>query len=483
MEISQHYIITSAVLLSLAGSLAGCATKHEGTSGRSEAAANSQSRAFAIVDTAQGTCYNNSVEIECPAPGAAFYGQDAQYTGNVPSYQDNGNSTVTDQVTGLVWTQSLSAASMVWSDAAGYCAALELGGIDDWRLPNIKELWSIRDFSAGWPWLDTDYFYLVGNGKEGAQQHSWSSNYYQVDTELAQRDVAFVVNDWTGHIKALNGRRFVRCVSGSPYGINDFQDNGDNTISDHATGLMWSKNDSGKSLNWQEALAYAENATDAGYDDWRLPNIKELQSLVDYSGVFPAIDRSVFNISTITNEADNVDYPFFWSSTTNPYIDPHDAHGYWFAWYVAFGYAVDHEGHDMHGAGAVRFDTKAEGGADGPDGERYYNYVRLVRGGDVSNTPAGDPATVKANRVVSFADGDTGGIGHRPDGGGPGGPGQRPDVAAAAATLNISETALIKALGKPNQGPPDFAAAAIALGVTTDELINALGVPGRPPQR
>ncbi len=113
-----------------------------------------------------------------------------------------------------------------------------------------------------------------------------------------------------------------------------------------------------------------------------MPNVKELQSIADYSGVFPAID-SIFAISEITNEAGNADYPYVWTSTSNPYIDPNDADGYWYAWYVAFGYAVDPNGNDIHGAGAVRFDTKVEGGAVGPDGERYYNFVRLVRNAEL----------------------------------------------------------------------------------------------------
>ena len=52
---------------------------------------------------------------------------------------------------------------------------------------------------------------------------------------------------------------FVLCVRGNPrYGVNDFQDNGDNTISDRATGLMWAKPDSGKGMNWQAALAWVQ---------------------------------------------------------------------------------------------------------------------------------------------------------------------------------------------------------------------------------
>ena len=117
---------------------------------------------YPIVDTGQDTCYDNSELIDCPAEGEVFYGQDAQFTGNMPSYTDNGDGTVTDNVTGLVWTQDQSDQSMDWSQAPNYCETLTTGDITDWRVPNIKELWSIRDFSTGWPWVDTDYFHLVG---------------------------------------------------------------------------------------------------------------------------------------------------------------------------------------------------------------------------------------------------------------------------------------------------------------------------------
>ena len=440
---------------------------------------------FTVVDTNQGTCYDTSELVDCPAEGEAFFGQDAQYTGNTPSYTDNGDGTVTDDVTGLVWAQDLSDAAMAWDEAAGYCEGVEIGDVDDWRLPNIDELWSIRDFSAGWPWVDTDYFYLVGDGSEGGQQHSWSSNDYLVDTDEAVENVAFIVNDWTGHIKALDGERFVRCVSGDEYGVNDFADNGDETVTDNATGLMFTQGDSGEAMDWEAALAYAEAATVGGYDDWRLPNIKELQTIADYSGILPAIDP-VFSASGIINEAGNDDYPYYWSSTSNPYIDPRDEDGYWYAWYLASGYAVDTDGNDTHGAGAVRFDTKTEDGPDGIDAERGENYVILVRGGDVTETPDGDSTVVNPDRVVEFEAGETsvGGQGGGPDDGtgaaedGAGAPedgAQGPDMAAAAEQLGVTEEELMDALGTGPGEPIDLEAAAESLGVTVEELEAALG--------
>ena len=389
--------------------------------------ATSSDLTYPIVDTNQGFSYDNYNQIDGPKEGEDFYGQDAQYTGVKPSYTDTGNGVITDNVTGLVWTQNLSTMAMPWSEASSYCDTLTTGGYNDWRLPTVKELWSIRDFSQGWPWLDTDYFHLVGDGSEQRQHHSWTSNRYLVKSDYQNQQLegepSFIVNDWTGHIKAMSGNRFVRAVRGNKnYGINNFVDNNDETITDKATGLMWSKNDNGEAINWEAALAYAENATVTGYEDWRLPNIKELQSIADYSGVFPAMDTTMFNLTALKDVKGQTDYPFYWSSTNNPYIDAlhHDANatdtiepGYSYAWMLAAGYCADMEGNDLHGAGAVVFDTKSEEVSDGSGIEVFYHHVRLVRGGNVTKTPAGDATTVKNNRVVSFPDGITN-VGGRP---------------------------------------------------------------------
>jgi len=463
----------------------------------SEVTANSE-YTYPIVDTNQGICYNNSELIDCPKSGEAFYGQDAQYTGITPSYTDNGDGTITDNVTGLLWTQDLSDSSISWEEADDYCDSLELAGYDDWYLPTAKELWSIRDFSQGWPWVDTDYFYLVGDGSEQRQHHSWTSNPYLVESEYqneqVQGDPAFIVNDWTGHIKAMSGNRFVRAVRGDiSYGTNDFVDNGDGTVNDNATGLMWSQDDNGEAINWETALAYAEDSTYAGYNDWRLPNVKELQSIADYSGVFSAINTSVFNPTKLTNIKGQTDYPFYWSSTSNP-VEGSDGEvdsGSVYAWVLAAGYNTDPDGYDLHGAGSVVFTPKSEENFTERDPEIHrYNYVLLVRGGNVTETPEGDPTTVNSDRVVVFEDGITNmpengeGRPHRPgspEQGGPGRPensGGQPmfDTAAAVEQLGVSEEALIDALGDPNQGPPDFAAAAEILGITEADLLDALGI-------
>lgn len=335
---------------------------------------------YPLVDTGQTSCYDTENEITCPVEGESYYGQDAQHNGAQFSFIDNGDQTVTDKHTGLMWQQVPSSAGYSWQEAVDYCNSLELAGYDDWRIPTLKELFSISDFSQGWPYIDTEYFHLA-SGLVTKDEQYWSSNFYHVGTTHGGAESAFGVNHVTGHIKAYPAEaggpfgNYVRAVRGTDYGTNNLVDNGDGTVTDAATGLMWMHNDTGEAVDWQEALRNAESAAYAGHTDWRLPSVKELQGLVDYSGVFPAIDP-LFTCAPITNEAGNADYGYYWSSTSALFQENGP---YYYAWYVAFGRAVDNEGEDSHGAGAVRFDTKVEGGPLGEGGERYYNYVRLVR--------------------------------------------------------------------------------------------------------
>lgn len=381
---------------------------------------------YPIVDTAQIGCYDQSREI--PWPRQRFYGQDAQYQGNSPSYLNNGDGTVTDQITGLMW-QKTPGPKMTWDEAVASVEAFNaigLGGHRDWRLPTIKELYSLIEFigidprpdltaTTGLvPYLDTDYFdFQYGDPAKGERiidAQYWSSTRY-VGTTMNGHPTAFGVNFADGRIKGYGidpngppGRRqaktaFVRYVRGNPnYGMNHFTDNGDGTITDAATGLMWTKTDSGKGLNWEAALKYAETNRTAGHTDWRLPNAKELQSIVDYTRAPDATQSAaidpLFIVSEIRNEGGEPDYPEYWTSTTHSAGPRNDT-----AVYIAFGRALGFMGMppgnlsnlrlmDVHGAGAQRSDPKSGNAAlfpkgRGPQGDviRIENYVRCVRGG------------------------------------------------------------------------------------------------------
>lgn len=77
---------------------------------------------------------------------------------NPASYTDNGDGTVTDKVTGLMWQQAVPETSYTWPQAVSYCDALTLAGHSDWRLPRRIELVSLVDFGRGNPAIETTYF-------------------------------------------------------------------------------------------------------------------------------------------------------------------------------------------------------------------------------------------------------------------------------------------------------------------------------------
>ncbi|MBM4046370.1 MAG: DUF1566 domain-containing protein, partial [Planctomycetes bacterium] len=112
---------------------------------------------YKIIDTGQVRSYNNTTEMTTPTSGQSFYGQDANYTGYAPSYRDNGDGTVSDLVTGLMWQKSpdrngdgiINYGDKLYFDVAlAGASSFRLAGYNDWRLPTIKELYSLIMFSG-----------------------------------------------------------------------------------------------------------------------------------------------------------------------------------------------------------------------------------------------------------------------------------------------------------------------------------------------
>lgn len=422
---------------------------------------------YSVVGTGQTNCYNNTGEIDCPQPGQPFYGQDAQHRGIAPAYRNNGDGTISDLNTGLMWVKDRGS-KVTWDESVSGASACRIGGYSDWRMPGVKDLYSLINFNGGFhpdsqsiPYIDTRYFgFQYGDSSTGERPidcQDWSSDQCAATQDLPPR--IFGVNFADGRIKAYprdygpprgfrggpekpapgrpphqmgmgpggpfgmrsgrpggepgvgpNGmgmrpkhKLYVRYVRGNPsYGKNDFHDNGDGAITDQATGLMWTKDDSGSGMTWEAALAWVQNKNSErylGHNDWRLPNAKELQSIADYTIALrpalgtvrePAIDP-IFHITRLSDG----DYPFYWTSTTH--LDGPIRRMAQNAVYIAFGRALgwlrrpgnpDLRLLDIHGAGAQRSDPKFGNPSDfpygrGPQGDviRIYNYVRLVRAG------------------------------------------------------------------------------------------------------
>lgn len=363
---------------------------------------------YPIVDTGQVDFFTASKLVDALGPSSEFYGQDANYLSRQAVYVDHGDGTISDRVTGLMW-QAQMTEKMTYKEALSYAQNSELGAYTDWRLPTIKELFSLILYTgssggqvAKEVYIDTTYFnQALGDTNKGEREidaQTWSATKYVAQTMNGDETI-FGVNFIDGRIKGYplyhpktgqENKAYFRLVRGNTsYGKNIFIDNQDGTVSDLATGLMWQKSDDGQVRNWKEALKYCQELTLAGYSDWRLPSIKELQSIVDYTKSpattsSPAINN-YFTLSEIIDPNGEKNYGYYWSSTTHQDgINPASS-----ALYVAFGEAqgmMQGKVLDVHGAGSVRSDPKSstyfsQPSYFGPQGDlRYtYNFLLAVR--------------------------------------------------------------------------------------------------------
>jgi hypothetical protein len=314
-----------------------------------------QAEAFLLPDTGQTKCFQGvSPYAEIPCEGT---GQDGAYNINPMSFTDNGDGTVTDNNTGRMWQQGENPATYNWFQATGTYDATynptsqnvcgELG--PDWRLPSKKELISIVNYSIPNPGPTINPVFT------SAPQYSayWSSATYPYYPSYAW---GAYFGDGNVSVYWKNSGFYVRCVRGEQYPAQNFTDNGDGTVIDKKTGLMWQQGEAGY-MFWHSALSYCENLelpSGSGQSDWRLPNVKELESITDDTlsnpnePYGPSIDLTYFP---------NAFSDVYWSSTT------YETDYSWEAWRVSFS------------SGEVSHCYK----------EFYYaSYVRCVRGGNTT---------------------------------------------------------------------------------------------------
>lgn len=283
------------------------------------------------------------------------FGEDSDYAINAPSFTDNGDGTVKDNVTGLIW-QKADGGEMTWSNAFVYAQTNRVGGQSDWRLPTSHEAFSILNHGRLNPALDTTYL------SASAAQYWWTS-----DPLVGDSTHVWAVNGGGGigahrqteTISAGGTNRYhVRCVRGAslpspPY--HHFTNNFDGTITDLDTGLTWQQSET-SAMSLESALQYAEGLALAGRTDWRLPNIKELQSLNDETFANPSLSTSVFPGAQTLR---------YWSSTT--LINRSNS-----AWWVNFQ------------SGLVSYDSKTNN-----------LYGRCVRGGTTNGSQLFTPQFAK----------------------------------------------------------------------------------------
>jgi hypothetical protein len=314
-------------------------------------------------------------EVKTTGPADLRY-RDHKYTWfNTNGAENGGNAGSPAVVTYSSCDNSLSACNTQAFSAA--VNASSLCGYSDWRLPTPRELRGIVNYSVGQAGsFDTSYF----TPATGPDPHYFTESTYAADTaDVWLLEIGGEADGGgEGHHHSKGQEQHIVLVRGvqpdSPRGTcaaanptanvpestpsSDFTDHGDGTVTHVSTGLMWKRCAEGlsgdtcatgtaRSLTWSNAVAAAEDSTYGGFTDWRLPNVKELHSIVETCGYDLAINQSIFPGTPSVAGG-----PVFWSASTSV-ATPTDA------WLLVFG----------------------RGGAL-PTSKTSQLYVRLVRAGD-----------------------------------------------------------------------------------------------------
>lgn len=284
---------------------------------------------FPVPPTGQSACYDNEGSIACPGEAGdptcgstPFCGQDAQQ-GRAPrtfTVQAVGDERVVmDSLTGLIWQQAFVGEKTV-QEALDLCSDLVYAGEDDWRLPDYHEIAGIADYGRHSPAIDTAAF----PGTPGDWFWSSSPYHYQAidwsvegvfDVDFVDGSVEFGDEvDSLEHVRCVRGEQIV--VQGSDRFVVSGSAN-DEVVRDRATGLRWQKEEV-PLKTWEQALVTCEGLSLGGHDDWRLPDINELRSLVNPKTVVPASDFP------------GMSSDWFWSSSSSVALASE-------AWGIAFG--------------------------------------------------------------------------------------------------------------------------------------------------
>jgi hypothetical protein len=307
-----------------------------------------------------GSVYGTEYSFVGEADGSTLANETITATAE-DTYIDNGDGTVTDTSTGLMWLASDAQEALEWEDALSWCENLEYAGHDDWRLPDVKELQSIVDYSGVFPAVDDTYFactsldenpnlyywtstsayfnpsdpvygyawyvafgFAVGNDgdshgagavrfspkyeessifREGGDNMNNSVRAVRIDERYYDQAPSKVVT--TGQVLSYdNDGSVIDPVEGTAlYGQDadyespafSFTDNGDGTVTDNNTGLIWQVVPSDEHMSIEEAEQYCEDLELGGRTDWRLPTAEELFSISDFSEGWPYLDETYFD--------------------------------------------------------------------------------------------------------------------------------------------------------------------------------------------
>lgn len=207
-----------------------------------------------------------------------------------------------DPSTGLMWAGKDNGKDVSWNKAMKYCRNLRLAGYSDWRLASLEELRGIYDRDANAPGLagphtDEPFTFHVKGNLFLTGMH-WSST--QILDErgrpsgYAWRFDFNAARDFDGDELWFHTGKRALCVRGvqSPARLQQLAQLAQETQArgywiDPSTGLMWAGKDNGRDVDWHKAAEYCRDLRLAGYPDWRLATIDELQAIYDKDANVP----------------------------------------------------------------------------------------------------------------------------------------------------------------------------------------------------
>jgi quinol monooxygenase YgiN len=289
-----------------------------------------------VAQTGQKRCWNTrGARIDCTGTGQDGEKQ-AGEAWPTPRFSDNRDGTVTDNLTGLVWLQDADRFGEVTWDAAltnakglasGRRGLMDGSVAGDWRLPTIRELFSLIDYDtadpiipAGHPFMNVrSAIYWTSTSLAAAPSLAWmmtlgiAPTVFDLKTNanrmwpVRKGEITRVAQ--TGQMQCWDtGGHVIPCAgtgqdgefqAGAPWPDPRFTDNRDGTVTDNLTGLIWTKNANPFGWRtWEQALRDCNDLASGGIEgltdgsvarEWRLPNIREIESLVDYNNTGPCL--------------------------------------------------------------------------------------------------------------------------------------------------------------------------------------------------
>ena len=247
--------------------------------------------------TGQTNCYDNEKEIDCPAEGEEFFGQDANYARLgycIPQSFSIDNSVedepvVIDNNLGLMWQRNKipPVEELYIKDVLQYCEDLVYGGYSDWRLPTVEDFMTIADYGRYDPAVNTEYFpdsgeFWTATNSKGFSYYYMYEEYYTIfDFTIPSTKSARTYESGAG---GSPGNSYpytfnIRCVRGNDSAASEYysmpETLGENLMWSDGTLIVMRKTD--MNYTWSEALKYCQELDYAGIPYWRLPNIKEFR--------------------------------------------------------------------------------------------------------------------------------------------------------------------------------------------------------------